>query len=476
MSESTLTAKREDIAPRQVALEVVVDEERLERSLRTASRKISRHTKIPGFRPGKAPHDIVVRMVGEQAVLGEAIEELGPQLYREAVEEAGLQPFDRGELQVVSEEPLTFRMTVPLEPEVKLPDYRAWEYDPPQVEVTEEDLQAALEEVREAFAEQAPVERSVQLEDLVTLDVQAEFDGKELLKLDAVNFIPRQGSPGIAPGFSEAVVALQAGEAKTFELTFPEDYQDEELRGRTARFEVQVHSVNERRLPPVDDELARSAALDSLAELRERLRQSLEARRRLEARSELAEQVLQRLVSESEIEYPPIALDREINHLVVEQAIVLRQRGFTLEGYLEASGTSQEAYHEQLREEARDHLERALVLSEIVRREEIRVEEAEVRREVDRLAGRYGERAEEARQFFSSASASRSTVARLYGQKALQKVVAVVTGREEELERERLRRQIALPGEEGEQRTAAGIIVPGQRQRHKPEGGIIRPK
>lgn len=470
-----MTAKREDIGPRQVALEVVVDPERVERHLRSASRRIAREMKIPGFRPGKAPHEVVVRHVGEERVMQEALDELAPEIYQEAVQQEGLEPFDRGELRILSDDPLTVRMTVPLAPRVELPDYRAWKMDPPQPEVSEDDFRAALEEVREAFAEQAPVDRPARHEDLITLDVRATAEGEEILSLQQVNLILREGSDAVAPGFVEAVSGLSAGESRAFELTFPEDFEDEELRSRTARFEVQAHAVKERHLPELDEELARSAGVESVEELKERVRANLEARARLEAESDLAEDILERLVSEAEIEYPPIALEREINDLLVEQAILLRQQGFSLESYLEAAGLSEEEFRAQLAERARERLNRSLVLSRVVEQEEIRVEQDEVEREVSRMASRYPpEQQEEARHLFGSESSVRNIVARLYGQKALQKVVAAVTGREEELERERVRRQILLPHEEGQERRESGIVVPGRGGGDEPKGGLVR--
>lgn len=476
MSEAAaLKPKVEEAGTRQVALEVVVDGERVERSLRAAGRRIARRTKIPGFRPGKAPHHVILRTVGEEAVLQEAIDELGPQIYQEAVQEQGLQPFDRGQLQVISTDPLTFRMTVPLEPEVKLPDYRSWRIPAPEVEITEEAFARAVEEVREAFAEQHPVEREARFEDLVTLDIRAEVEGQAVVDLENASLILREGSAAVVPGFSEAVVGVRAGQSRSFTLTLPEDYEDEPLRGQEASFQVRIHGVKERRLPALDEELARSAGVESLEELRDRIRGNLEARTRLEAEGRLAEEVLDRLAAEAELSYPPIALDREINDLLVEEALRLHQRGFTLEAFLEAAGLSEEEFRRQLAERARERLERSLVLSEIVRQEEIRVEEAELQEEVERLAARHGPRAEEARQMFRSEGALRSIIARLYGRKALEKVVAVVTGREEELERERIRRQIAVPHQEGEQRTGSGLILPGGGSQRGPSGDLVLP-
>lgn len=278
---------------------------------------------------------------------------------------------------------------------------------------------------------------------------------------------------GVAPGFSEAVVGMTAGETKAFELTFPQDHQDEDLRGRTAEFQVAVHTVNERRLPPVDDELARSAGVDSLEELKEGLRRNLETRARLQAESDLAEEILQRLVAEAEVEYPPVALDREVNDLAVEQAILLRQRGFTLDGYLETAGLSEEAWREQLRDQARRRLEQGLVIGQVVEDEKVEVEEAEVQREIERMAARYGKQAREAIQLFGSEGFVPRIVGRLYGQRALRRVVALVTGREEELERERIRSQIAVPGQE--ERSQGGIILPGRGGGQEPQGGIVLP-
>jgi len=426
-----LEVTTETIAPCEVEFTVRPDPEQVEDALRKAARKVARRVRIPGFRPGKAPYALVERTVGKELLTEEAAEILAPDIYRQAVEQAGYKPYTRPTLRIAQQEPLELRIRVPLEPVIDLGDYCSLRVEPePPVEVKEEQVEQLLQELREQHGSWEPVTRPAQIGDQVTLDIHGTSDSETVFdETGTVLELSEHLSP---PGFAEAVVGMQPGETKQVTLTYPEDYAQKQLAGKTVTFTLTLHEAKERRLPELDDEFARSVGdYASLEELKARLRDGLKAEMEREAEDRMAMRALDQLVQQSKIEYPNQAVEDEIDRLLERQESRLRQQGFTLESYLRLVHKSLAQYRDELRAQAEENLRRRLVLARIAEAERIGVEPQELAEAIDRVAAGYGEQADVVRQALSRPEPSRSLANEIYARKAMERLVAIATGKAE---------------------------------------------
>ena len=255
MKEPTLKIDTQPQDNCTLALTVEVDDDRVQPALKAAARRLAKQLRFPGFRPGKAPYETVLRQVGEGALYNEALESLGQEVYQEALEQAKIEAFAPGELEHVDLKPMVLKFVVPLRPEVELGDYRGTlrlDYTAP--DVTDEAVQESLEHLREHQSELTPVERPAQLGDVVTLDAKGYLNDGEnpsdfLLADKDVALLLDEAADWPMPGFAPEVVGLSDGEEKKFDLTFPEAYPNESLKGQVAHFEVTVKEVKQRALP-----------------------------------------------------------------------------------------------------------------------------------------------------------------------------------------------------------------------------------
>jgi trigger factor len=423
----------------QAVLTIEVEEERVERSLKEAARRISKRTRIPGFRAGRAPYHIVERMVGKEAVFDEALEELSSQVYREALEESELEPIDRAEMEVVEREPLTLRMTVPLKPEVELGDYESIHADSQEVKVEEEEIEEVLTALREERGEWVPAEREAQKGDLLTLDVEGSADGERVVGAEEQEYILRLGAEVPVKGFPEMIEGMKAGEEREFTLSYPVVHPHADLAGRRVEFRVRLLDLKGKNLPPLDDEFAKTVGdFESLKALRERVESVLQARAETRERERVAEEVLTSMTEQAEIAYPPALFERELDSMIEAYTQEVARQGFTLPRYLEVVGKSEEELRRELRPQAEERLKKALVFGKFTEEEGIGVEDEEVDQEVDEIADSYGDQAEEVKKALLSPEPQRSIRSRLFSQKALERLVEIGTATpEEEAEEEK---------------------------------------
>jgi len=422
----------------QAVLTIEVEEERVERSLKEAARRISKRTRIPGFRAGRAPYHIVERMVGKEAVFDEALEELSSQVYREALEESELEPIDRAEMEMVEREPLTLKMTVPLKPEVELGDYESIHVEPQEVKIKEEEIEEVLTALREERGEWVPVEREAQGGDLLTLDVEGRTDGERVVGAEEWEHILHLGAEVPVKGFPELIEGMKPGEEREFTLAYPVVHSNADLAGRKVEFRVRLLGLKGKNLPPLDDQFAKTVGdFESLKELQERVESVLQARAETRERERVAEEVLTAMTDQAKIAYPPTLLERELGSMIEDYAQAVGRQGFTLPRYLEVVGKSEEELRGELRPRAEERLQKALVFSKFTEEEGIAVEEEEVDREVGDIADSYGDQAEEVKKALLSPEPQRSIRSRLFSRKALERLVEIGTAPHEKEEEEK---------------------------------------
>lgn len=422
----------EEIAEREVALTLEPELERVEKATRRVARRLAKRVKIPGFRPGKAPLQVVERTVGRKYLLEQVASELASDLYKEALDETGLEPYSQADLEVLSLDPISLKMTVALLPEVDLGDYHAVRVEPEDdVVVTDEQVDSALGEVQERLSEWDPVERAAQMGDQVIIGIVGHKRDESVIDAQEEEFIlSEDASP---PGFSAQLVGMEIGESREFSVTYPDDFPEEEIRGQEVAFKVALQGVREKRVPALDDELAKSAGdYETLEELKQELREKTLQRLEAEARDRMEEKVVKELVEQATVTYPAVALEQEIDGMMTSYESRLEARGFTLDGYLNMIGQSKEELRHEFEPAAAKRLVRTLVLAELVRAEGIKVEGDDLEEEVDRIASDYGERAAFVKKMLSKSRMQSSIASDLYSKRAIDRLIAIATGQGEE--------------------------------------------
>ena len=364
-----------------VKLIVEVDQEKMNTYKHRAATKISARSKVPGFRPGKAPYDIVVRTFGEAAIVEQAVDLLIDSEYSNILKEADVNPGAAGSLESVdSLEPpkLTFR--IPLAPEVDLGDYHSVRLPYEWVAPEEKDVEAALEELRQMYAASENVDRPVEVGDYVLLDVNSETP--ELKRTGFATFVrsEERGSSTEWPynGFAKELVGLKAGENKTIQHSFPEDWEVEELKGKDVEIGVTIKTVRGVILPDLDDELAKKAgAGETLDELKEAVKKDVEKRSQDEYDDKYFVELIEKVKEGATIKYHAHTIEHEGEHVLSDLSNRLAQQRMDLDTYFKMRETTREKFiEEEVNPVAKKRLERGLLLDEIVRKENIQIDNA----------------------------------------------------------------------------------------------------
>jgi len=363
----------------RVAIDVEIEDERVEQALNQAARRIAREYRIPGFRPGKAPRYVVEARYGRAALYEQAADDLVRQSYQEILQKGEFEPVGQAELEKVNLQPFTFRLVVPVMPTVRLGDYRALRFPLEVAEVTDTQVQQALEHLQaeQTVWKEPDPPRPARAGDRLTVDL-AGYSGERLIEQRQQVEI-EAGDANLLPGF-EALIGAEVGQTVEIHTTLPEDLEDKELAGQPATYTVTIHNIKEAEVPPLDDEFARSfTAEQTLEELRARLRREMEEAARQAAREKVLEQMLQAIVEGAEVDIPQVLVDQEAAELYTEQEKRLRKINIPMARYVEWIGESDESYRQRLAEAAPERLRRFLVLQELIRAEGLSGEADQVR-------------------------------------------------------------------------------------------------
>ena len=361
----------------EAKLLVEIEPEMMDKYKRKAARKISERGKIAGFRPGKAPYDMVVRSYGEQAVVEQAVDFLIDAEYSNILQEADVNPGAAGSLESVdSLEPPKFTFRVPLAPEVDLDDYHSirmpYEWSAPD----ESEVDKAIEDLRQMYSTTENVEREAQEGDYVLVDVKSETS--ELNRTGFASFIRKEERDTEWPynGFAKELVGLKPGDTKTVKNTFPEDWDVEELRGKETEMEVTVKTVRAVTMPELDDEFAKTAgAGETLDELREAVRKDVEARSKADYDDKYFVDLIEKIKEGATLKYHQHSLEHEAEHVLEDLSQRLSQQNMDLDTYFKLRDTTREKFlEEEAMPVAKKRFERSLILDEVVRRENIQVD------------------------------------------------------------------------------------------------------
>jgi trigger factor len=378
-----------------VLLEVELPAADLARAVVDATRRLSQRTRIPGFRPGKAPRSMVERELGPGAVLDEAVEQLVERSFRAAMaEQTDLFAIGRPAIDVVQAEegqPFRFTATIPVRPEVRLGDYRAFPFAPEIDTVDDPKVDRVVDELRDQQASLVPVEeRGAKDDDWAVIGFVGTRDGEpfEGGTLERMPIVI--GQERLMPGFDEHLVGLRAGDSTEFDITFPLDYREASLQGAAAHFTVTMRELREKVLPAADDAFAASLGeFEDLATLRSEVRTRLERSAIDRARHGFADRIIDYAVKNATVEIPDLLVDEEIEVMHDELRGALARQGITEEAYLKATEKTPEQLHADFRPGAQERAKTILVLGKIAEAEGTEVTDADVAGEASRAKQRY---------------------------------------------------------------------------------------
>lgn len=377
-------------------LEFTITKEEIKTGLDAAFNKARQNISVPGFRKGKISRQVFNSMYGESALFEDALNEVLPEVYSKAVDEAGIDPVGRPDIDVKSmEEGQDWEIvaTVPVKPEVTLGQYKELDVTKQERNVSDEEVDANLESKREQHAEMVLKESAAENGDTVVIDYEGSVDGVPFDGGKAENHSLELGSNSFIPGFESGLVGVEPGEERDVTVTFPEEYQAEELAGKEAVFKVKVHEIKAKALPELDDEFAKDIdeEVDTLAELKEKVRKQLEEGREAAATEAVEDEAIRKAVENAEIEDIPGDMIHDETHRQMDVFLNnMEKQGISPELYYQLTGTKEADLHKQMEGEAEFRVRTNLVLEAIVEEEKVDATEEEITEEVKSLAQEYG--------------------------------------------------------------------------------------
>ena len=377
-----------------ILLEIELPPERLERSMDEATRRLARRTRVAGFRPGKAPRFMLERVLGQSAVLDEAVELLIQAAYRDALVEQGIVPLTEASVEVVQAvegQPVIFKATVQVPPEVILGDYANFNFAP-EIEATDDArIDQVVSELRDQNATLRPVEdRTAQNGDYAVIGFVGTRDGQPFEGGSSDRMPIVLGEERLIPGFEAHLLGTRVGDQVEFDLTFPDDYGETSLAGHTAHFAVEVKELREKILPPLDDELATQMGdFKDVAELRLAIRERLERSALDRARHSFSDRIIQYAVANATLAVPPILVDQEVEVMHDEFRATIARQGIGEAAYLKATEQTEADLHTEFRPRAEDRVKTLLVISRIADTDGVTVDDAAVEAEVAAARRRY---------------------------------------------------------------------------------------
>jgi len=428
-----LNVTRDSVTPTEVTLTISMDAEDEEPFLNRSYRRVASRVRIPGFRPGKAPRAIVESQLGRDTLVHEALEFMIPESLDKVLKDEDIRAFIEPQLEMIDTAPVSFKAVVPLEPIVDLGEFLSIRLERDEVEVTDEQVEQVLEELRFESAPWEPVERPVAFGDQVTMNVKGDIGGEQAINDEAIDFIPQQDNNLPLPGFSIYLEGMTEGQSKEFTLSVPDDYPQQDYAGKECRFNVDMIAIKEKNLPELDDEFAKGVrdgfeTLDALSDhIRQRLNEEAEAAatRRLELSS------LEEVKKLAKIEASELVYQRELDLMYEERERSLRNQRMDMELYLSYVGQTEEELREQMKPQAEDRLNTVLLLRKLADVENIDISDEDVDDEITNLITSTGGESEAAmKQALSTDNAKESIRTSLMNRKIMARLVEIVQGTE----------------------------------------------
>lgn len=377
-------------------LTVTVPAEEVNAGLDKAFKKVVKQVNVPGFRKGKMPRPMFEQRFGAEALYQDALDFILPDAYAAAVEEAGINPVDRPEIDIEQMEKgkeLIFTAKVTVEPEVELGDYKGLEVEKEDTEVTEEDLNKAIEADLARKAELVVKEEGEVAEgDVVNLDFDGYVNEEAFEGGKAEGYDLEIGSGQFIPGFEEQLVGTKVGDEKDVTVTFPEEYHAEELAGKEAVFKVKINEVKSKEVPELDDEMAKELdeSVDSVDAYKEKYKKDLQEQKTLQAENNMKESLIAQAVENAKVDIPEAMINTELDRMMQEFEQRIAQQGLNLELYYQFSGQTEEQLKESMKADAEARVKTNLTLAAIAKAENIEISDTDVDAELSKMSEQFG--------------------------------------------------------------------------------------
>lgn len=398
-----MSVQVEKLEKNMAKLTIEVPAEEFEAAIETAYQKNKNRISVPGFRKGKAPRKLIEKMYGPSIFYEDAANALIPDAYDKAVDECGEEVVSSPSIDVTQVEAgksFIFTAEVALKPEVTLGTYKGVKVEKPEVVVTEEDIDARINEERESNAREIVVtDRAVKDGDMTIIDFEGFVDGVAFDGGKGENYPLTIGSGSFIPGFEEALVGAELNTEVDVNVTFPEDYHATELAGKPAVFKCTVKEIKEKQLPELDDEFASEVSdFDTMAEYREDVKKSLTEKKEEEAKAAKEEAVLDAVIADAKMEIPDAMLETQQRQLIDNFAQRIQAQGLSLEQYMQFTGLTLDAMKEQLKPEALKRIQSRLVLEAVAAAEKMEATDEELEDEYKTMAEAYGMEADKVKE------------------------------------------------------------------------------
>lgn len=389
-----MSVQVEKLEKNMAKLTIEVSSEEFENAIAKAYKKNKNKISMPGFRKGKAPRAMIEKMYGKGIFYEDAANSIIPDAYADAAKESELEIVAQPEIdvtQIESGKPFIFTATVALKPEVTLGEYKGIEVEKKEVEVTDEEVEAEINKVRESNARMLDIDdRATQDGDTVLIDFDGYVDGKQFEGGKADDYSLVLGSHSFIDNFEEQLVGKNIGDDVEVNVTFPENYQAEELQGKPAVFKVKIKEIKVKELPELDDDFAQDVSnFDTIAEYKEDLKKKLTENKEEALNREREEAVIGKIIENAQMDIPEQMVDAQTRQMTQEFAQRLSSQGLSIDQYMQFTGLTPQKMIEELKPQALKRIQSRLVLEAVVAAENIETTEEELDKEIENMASMY---------------------------------------------------------------------------------------
>lgn len=403
-----MSVQVENLEKNMAKLTIEVSAEELEKALQGAYLKQKKNISIPGFRKGKVPRAMIEKMYGAGVFYEDAANALIPQAYSQAAEESKLDIVSQPDIhveQIEKGKPFIFTAEVAVKPEVTLGEYKGVAVPKTNVEVTDEEVDDALKKEQEKNSRTITVEdRAAENGDIVTIDFEGSVDGEAFEGGSGKEYPLTLGSNTFIPGFEDQLVGAKVDDVVDVHVTFPEDYNSEELKGKAAVFKCTVHKIETKELPELDDDFAKDVSeFDTLEEYKNDIREDLKKKKEEEAKREKENAAVDKAVANASMEIPDAMINTQAAQMVDNFARRLSSQGMSMEQYMQYTGQNAAALQEQMKPQALKQIQTRLVLEKVVEVENIQVSEEKLEEEIQKMAKMYNMEADKLKELLGDA-------------------------------------------------------------------------
>ncbi|MBL7021989.1 trigger factor [Patescibacteria group bacterium] len=389
-----MDVKKKELDKNELELSITVTPAEMEKFLKLSAERLSKDAKIPGFRPGKAPYDTIVKELGEMKIHEAALDDILTHYFWQAIEENKVDAIGQPKIDIVKFAPgnnLEFKATVALLPQVKIGKYTGLKLKKNEVKVDKAEVDKIVDDLREMRVKEIATKEAAAKGNKAQVDFKVKCDGKPIENGTAEKYPLIIGNSRMIPGFEEEIIGLKAGEEKTFTLKFPENYHDKSVAGKDCEFEVKVHDVFVRELPKLDNEFIKSLGqFKDVKDFMAKVEENIKSEKNFKESQRVEIEMLEKIIDGSEFEsIPDILIDAESHKMVHELQGSIEQQGMSWDQYLESIKKDHDGLQAEMRDGAERRVKTSLIMREITDKEKLKVEPGEVDKQLEQMKEEY---------------------------------------------------------------------------------------